>query len=131
MRGGQGGGASGGRAAERGPGGDVSALGAVLEALQGERALAEGMALGRLTREWARVVGERLAAECAPAALRGGTLLVAASSGAWAGQLRFLAREVAARANEVLEGEAVREVRVVVEAPGWGGPVSKRPGPGG
>ncbi|HXF56647.1 MAG TPA: DUF721 domain-containing protein [Actinomycetota bacterium] len=99
----------------------MQALGAVIEALRGERALAEGLALGRLARDWGRVVGERLGAECAPAALREGTLVVAASSGAWAGQLRFLAREVARRANEVLETEAVREVRVVVRAPGGTG----------
>lgn len=111
-----------GESARRGkegpPGGEVQALGAVLEALEGEGRLAEGLALGRLARDWERVVGERLASECAPAALRAGTLVVAAASGAWAGQLRFLAREVAARANEVLGRQAVGEVRVAVRAPG-------------
>jgi hypothetical protein len=46
--------------------------------------------------------------------LEGGFLLVRASSGAWAAQVKFLAGEVRERANQVLGTAAVREVKVVV-----------------
>jgi len=97
--------------AERG----VAGLDSVLDRLLAERPWAVGMALGELGRRWDDVVGERLAAECTPVALEDGALTVRASSAAWAAQLRFLAREVAAQANQVLGREAVREVRVSVD----------------
>jgi len=61
------------------------------------------------------VVGERLAAECVPFRMEGTVLLVRASSSAWATQVRFLAGEVARKANEVLGAEVVRAVTVLVE----------------
>jgi predicted nucleic acid-binding Zn ribbon protein len=95
--------------------GEVQAIGSVLDSLAGDRPLASGLALGQLGRRWEAVVGERLAGECSPAALEGGFLLVRASSGAWAAQVRFLAAEVRERANEVLGFTAVREVKVAVK----------------
>jgi predicted nucleic acid-binding Zn ribbon protein len=104
---------------------EPQALGSVLDLLGAERRLAAGLSLGHLARSWEAVVGERLAAESAPAGLEEGVLLVRASSGAWAAQVRFLAKEIAGHANRVLEergtgGEraargAIREVRVMVE----------------
>jgi predicted nucleic acid-binding Zn ribbon protein len=94
---------------------DVQPIGSVLDSLAGGRSLASGLALGELGRRWAAVVGDRLARECSPAALEGGFLLVRASSAAWAAQVKFLAREVRDRANQVLGIAAVREVRVVVQ----------------
>jgi len=41
-------------------------------------------------------------------------LIVEAASAGWAAQVRFLAREVAARVNEALGDERVREVRVTL-----------------
>lgn len=90
-------------------------LGLVLEGLRGDRKWAAGMAVGELGRRWGDVVGERLAAETRPAGMEGGVLLVRASSAAWAAQVRFLSDEVRARANQALGGEAIREVRVMLE----------------
>jgi hypothetical protein len=73
------------------------------------------MSLGRLGQRWVDVVGERLALECTPLRFEGSVLLVRASSAAWASQVRFLAKEVARRANEVLGSEAVQTVKVVIE----------------
>jgi len=112
---------------------EPQALGSVIEALGAERRLAAGLLLGTLGRRWDAVVGERLAEETAPAALDGGVLWVRASSAAWAAQIKFLAGEVTAAANRLLENnerpraaspnplgggdeKPVREVRVVVEA---------------
>jgi hypothetical protein len=119
---------------KRGPGRseEPQPLGAVLDALGGERRLAAGLLLGSLGKRWNDVVGERLAEESAPAALEGGTLLVKASSAAWAAQIKFLAREIREASNRLLEGGVgprtgagregrtvdeppIREVRVIVE----------------
>jgi predicted nucleic acid-binding Zn ribbon protein len=77
--------------------------------------------LGQLGRRWGSVVGERLDQETDPVALEGGVLLIRASSAAWAAQIRFLASEVRIRANDVLGGGAIREVRVTVDAGPVGG----------
>lgn len=89
-------------------------LGSILDQLTGEARLAEGMSIGRLARRWEDVVGERLALECSPIRLEGRVLLVRATSAAWATQIRFLAEQVAARANGALGRDAVEGVRVVV-----------------
>jgi predicted nucleic acid-binding Zn ribbon protein len=94
--------------------GEPQALGAVLGALQGERRLAAGMALGELGRRWPEVVGSRLAEETVPRALDRGTLVLEASSAGWAAQVRFLAAEVRTGANRVLGRPLVEEVRVVL-----------------
>jgi len=91
-------------------------IGSVLEGLLGQRPWASGIALGELGRRWGSVVGERLGQETDPVALEGGVLLIRASSAAWAAQIRFLASEVRIRANEVLLGGSIREVRVTVDA---------------
>jgi predicted nucleic acid-binding Zn ribbon protein len=88
----------------------------VLEGLLGQRPWAAGISLGELGRRWGSVVGERLADETAPVALEGGVLLVRASSSAWAAQVRFLSGDVQRRANKVLGGGSIRDVKVTVDA---------------
>jgi predicted nucleic acid-binding Zn ribbon protein len=114
-RGGTGGSRAGGMNRARRPARSegVHALGAVLGDLAGERPLAAGLALGRLASRWPAVVGERLAAETAPVRLERGVLVVAASTQAWAAQVRFLEREIAARAGTA--DAPVEEVRVLVD----------------
>jgi predicted nucleic acid-binding Zn ribbon protein len=94
---------------------EVQPIGSVLDNLAAGPSLVSGLALGQLGRQWAAVVGDRLARECSPAALDGGFLLVRASSAAWAAQVKFLAGEVRDRANQVLGTAAIREVRVAVQ----------------
>ena len=89
-------------------------LGSVLDALAAGRPWSAGIALGELGRRWEGVVGQRLAAECTPVALEGGLLMIRASSAAWAAQIRFLEKEIRARANDALAAEVVREVRVTL-----------------
>jgi predicted nucleic acid-binding Zn ribbon protein len=86
----------------------------VLGELSGETTLAGGMRLGRLARQWPSVVGARLGEECVPVALRQQTLVVRATSSAWAAQLSFLSEEIRTRSNEALGGPFVRSVRVVL-----------------
>jgi predicted nucleic acid-binding Zn ribbon protein len=96
-------------------------IGAVLEGLLGQPPWASGISLGELGRRWGSVVGERLGQETDPVALEGGVLLIRASSTAWAAQIRFLSSEVQTRANEVLGGSPIRDVKVTVDV----GPVDR------
>ena len=96
-------------------------MGDVLSGLLAERALTDGVVVGRLVKRWAGVVGDRLARETAPARLEAGILTVSASSGPWGAQVGFLSEEVRKGANRALGTDAVRGVRVVVQPGGRGG----------
>lgn len=91
-------------------------IGEVLDGLLRERLFARGLPIGRLASEWSSVVGPRLAADTAPVSLEQGVLIVAASTGPWGAQARFLAEEIQRKANECLGGETVSRVHVVVRA---------------
>jgi predicted nucleic acid-binding Zn ribbon protein len=93
---------------------DPVPLGEVLDGLLAEQVFARGMPVARLAASWAEVVGDRLAAETAPAALEDGVLTVTAGSGPWGTQARFLHQEIRRRADEALGGGMVRSVRIVV-----------------
>jgi hypothetical protein len=89
-------------------------LGDVVDGLMSEELFARGLPIAELVRGWARIVGERVAAETAPASLERGVLTVVATDGPWGAQARFLADEIARRANEALGATTVRSVRVIV-----------------
>ncbi len=91
-------------------------IGEVLDGLLREQVFARGLPIGRLAAEWSAVVGPRLAAETAPVSLEQGVLVVAASTGPWGAQARFLAEEIRRKANAALGGEPVGRVHVVVRA---------------
>lgn len=101
-------------------------IGAILDELLREPVFARGAPIGRLAVAWAAVVGPRLAAETAPVSLEQGVLVVAATSGPWGAQARFLAEEIRRRANASLGEELVRRVQVVVRPDG---PERRRPEP--
>lgn len=89
-------------------------IGSVLDGLLREQLFARGVPIGRLAAGWTSVVGPRLAAETAPVTLEQGVLVVAASTGPWGAQARFLAAEIAARANQELGSDEVKRVQIVV-----------------
>ena len=91
-------------------------IGEIVTGLLRERAFARGMSVGRLAASWPDVVGPRLAAETAPVSLDGGTLVVAASAGAWGAQARFLGAEIRKQANRALGADEVARVEIVVRA---------------
>jgi predicted nucleic acid-binding Zn ribbon protein len=106
--------AASGRDRRAGRSEELQRVGGVLrEAMDTDR-FRRGLALGRLARSWADVVGSRLAQETAPFSLEQGGLVVSVSTAAWGAQVRFLAHEIRRRANEVLGGEEVRTVRIAV-----------------
>jgi predicted nucleic acid-binding Zn ribbon protein len=84
------------------------------ELLVRERVFARGLPIGRLAGDWEAVVGPRLGSESAPVSLDGGVLVVAASSGPWGAQVRFMTDEIRRRANLRLGSDVVSKVQVVV-----------------
>jgi hypothetical protein len=97
--------------------GSPQPIGTVLDGLFSSKGpWVAGMAGGELGGRWAEVVGDTLDRETAPGSLdEHGVLTVRAASPAWAAQLRFLAVQIGANANDVLGREAVKAVRVVVD----------------
>jgi hypothetical protein len=70
----------------------------------------------RLWRAWPVLAGATVCAHVEPTSLRDGVLRLRADSPVWATEVGYLADHIRARANEILEGPVVREVRV------WTGP---------
>jgi predicted nucleic acid-binding Zn ribbon protein len=98
--------------------GEPRTLGEVVRGVLGDRVFARGMPLGQLARRWVEVVGDRLAPETRPVRFEAGVLTVAATSGPWGAQARFLAEEIRKRANETLEEGVVKRVNVIVSQGG-------------
>lgn len=63
---------------------------------------------------WAELVGEAVAANSTPVALRGTTVIIAVSDPAWATQLRFLERDLVSRLQAELGADAVDAIEVRV-----------------
>lgn len=93
---------------------DETRIGTIVDGLMRERLFARGVPIGQLASDWAAVVGDRLAAESAPVSLDGGLLVVSTTDGPWGAQVRFLAGEIAKKANAVLGAQTVQRVQVVV-----------------
>lgn len=91
-------------------------IGEIVDGLVREPVFARGRPIGRLALEWAAVVGSRLAAESTPMSLDAGVLVVAASTGPWGAQVRFLADEIRKKANAALGDDEVRRVQVIVRS---------------
>lgn len=95
--------------------GDAVSLGEVVDRLMAEDVFSRGMPIATLASRWTAVMGERLAAETAPATLEDGILTVRATDGPWGAQARFLAEQIRLNANRALGSQAVRSVRVVID----------------
>ena len=60
------------------------------------------------------MVGHRVAQRTEPTALRDGLLTVRVANSTWLNELSFMRELIAGRANEVLDCQAVRDVRLTV-----------------
>ena len=89
-------------------------IGEIVDGLLREKSFARGVPIGQLAADWASIVGPRIGAESAPVSLEHRALVVAASTGPWGAQVRFLAEQIRERANAALGEGSVETVRVVV-----------------
>jgi hypothetical protein len=94
---------------------ESSPIGQIVDGLLSEELFARGLPVGRLAAMWPQIVGERLAAETAPASLEGGVLTVEATNGPWGAQAKFLNEEIRRLADEALGGASITRVHVVVK----------------
>ena len=74
--------------------GEAISLGDVVDGLMREEVFSRGIPVAELASKWRQIVGDRLAAETAPAALEGGLLTVSATNGPWGAQARFLHEQI-------------------------------------
>ena len=111
---------------------DPQRLSDVLSALLTERGWATPVTEARLFADWAGLVGEDIAAHCAPVSLRDGELRVAAQSTVWATQLRLMASNILAALRAELGPDVVRRLHVTGPVgPTWKhGPTSVQGGRG-
>ena len=94
--------------------GDAILLGDIVDGLMREEVFSRGIPIAELASKWPRIVGERLAAETAPASLEGGLLTVSATNGPWGAQARFLNEQIRLKANQALGSDVIETVRVIV-----------------
>ncbi len=97
--------------------GESVSLGEIVDGLLREQVFSRGMPVAQLASRWPEIVGPRLAAETAPAALDDGVLTVEVSTGPWGAQATFLHEEIRRKADAALGEGSVRRVRVVVRTP--------------
>jgi predicted nucleic acid-binding Zn ribbon protein len=104
----------------RSEGPDPSGLPTVIGAYIGKRGWSRRVEGARIHQHWSEIAGEALAQHVVPIRLHGGVLVVKASSPAWATQLRYLAPQLIARANEVLGSGMVASVSITAAGSGHG-----------
>jgi predicted nucleic acid-binding Zn ribbon protein len=68
----------------------------------------------RIFNRWSQLVGDAVAAQSRPVAIKDSTLVVAVSDPAWATQLRFLERDLVERLREELGEEIIDSIEVRV-----------------
>jgi predicted nucleic acid-binding Zn ribbon protein len=99
---------------------DPQPLGRLVDSLVSEQDWAQRTKEGSVFGRWSALVGEDIAAHCAPQTLTEGELLVVAESTAWATQLRLLAPSILAKLRAQVGGDVVTRLRVVgPTAPSW------------
>ena len=60
---------------------------------------------------WDKAVGERIAEVARPTRISKGTLFVSVQSGAWRNELSMRREEIAARLNEIVNEEIVKDIK--------------------
>ncbi len=99
---------------------DPQQLGRLASRLVADRGWADRVSSGVVFARWAQLVGADVAEHAQPVALQNGELIVAASSTAWATQLRLLQRQLIARITAGVGPGVVTALRVQgPAAPSW------------
>ena len=72
----------------------------------------------RLWDAWARIVGDAVAANTQPQAIKGNILLVYVSSSVWVHQLQFFREEMIAKINQFLDNDRISEIKFKIGSVG-------------
>jgi predicted nucleic acid-binding Zn ribbon protein len=86
-------------------------VGSVLEGLLKTPAVASNTRLSRIWDVWSDAVGDHIAANATPAAVKGSLLIVHAESPAWIQQLHFLKQEMISKINQSLGEDLVKDIK--------------------
>lgn len=76
----------------------------------------EPEAFAFLFNEWGQIVGPEIAARCQPVSLKKGTLKLRTDSPGWAGQLRYLSRQVLGAVNSRFKTPIAKRIEVSIVA---------------
>ena len=99
---------------------DPQPVGSVVDDLVDERGWSQPLAVGGVEGRWSQIVGDDIAAHCAPEEFEAGRLTVRTDSTAWATQIRLLAPSLLARLNDDLGAGTVTHLQVVPpRGPSW------------
>jgi predicted nucleic acid-binding Zn ribbon protein len=110
---------------------DPSLLGDQMDRLLVDRGWNIDVAIGSVMGRWPAIVGEEVAAHCAPVTFSDGVLIVRAESTAWATQLRLMSSSILGRLENEIGKDAVSELRIQgPSAPSWSRGLRKSTGPG-
>lgn len=94
---------------------DPQLFGALIGRLVAERGWRKPTAQGRIFGAWDQLVGADVAAKCQPVSLRDGELVLAATSTAWATQLRLLSGKILRQIQKELGREADADLAGLVK----------------
>jgi len=86
---------------------------ASLDQLASTMGLASVDSVNELFLRWSEIVGDDVAAQCEPVRLEKGCLTVRAADQQWAIELKWMTNLIAERCCDVLEPDAVTEVKIV------------------
>ena len=99
---------------------DPQAIGDTVERLVAERGWSDDASVGAVIGRWPEVVGEDVAAHCAPERFADGVLVVRADSTTWATQVRLLAPVLQRRLDEEVGAGVVERLEVLGPGrPSW------------
>ena len=99
---------------------DPQTLGRLVSGIARARGWSAKVAEGTVFGQWAKVVGDDIAAHASPTSLQGKVLHIAAESTAWATQLRHMQPQILAKINAAVGAGVVTSVRITgPAAPSW------------
>jgi predicted nucleic acid-binding Zn ribbon protein len=99
---------------------DPQPLGRLVDSLVTDQDWSQHTKVGSVFGRWNALVGDDIAAHCAPRSLTEGVLLIEAESTAWATQLTLMAPTILAKLRASVGGDVVSRLRVVgPTAPSW------------
>lgn len=96
-----------------GTGRDPRAMSDSVRSLLSRMGWTEHIEVASVTARWREVIGDQIADHCEPVSFDEGTLLLRASSSAWATQMQLMSGQVRHRLNEEFGREVVKELRFI------------------